>query len=210
MTVFRSGASLPAWCELEHFEIIELAPARARAVPRRARKERVLVTSGYCQAAIGARSQVIRQGQFLDLAAGEAGWEFRSREISCQLVLLLGRWGEELGGCGLFSAEANPPSAVRGDPVDYPKNTSIDSHYHDCDEYWLILAGAGTVVVGGRQFRVTAGDGIAIGMGHHHDLQEVQAPVKAVYFETTLEGQKRIGHLWSHTHGAAEPKLERV
>ena len=57
-----------------------------------------------------------------------------------------------------------------GDPVAYAKTTSIDSHYHDCDEYWIVLEGAATVVVGDRHMKVAAGDCVPIGMGHHHDL----------------------------------------
>ena len=47
-------------------------------------------------------------------------------------------------------------------------------------------------------------------MGHHHDFPEVFEPVRAVYFETTLEGQKRRGHLWEHTHGPSAPAPGRV
>jgi mannose-6-phosphate isomerase-like protein (cupin superfamily) len=54
------------------------------------------------------------------------------------------------------------------------------------------------------------GDCLAIGMGHHHDFPLVTLPVRAVYFETTLEGEKRRGHLWEHTHGPAVPWLDRV
>jgi hypothetical protein len=31
-----------------------------------------------------------------------------------------------------------------------------------------------------------------------------------VFFETSLEGEKRVGHLWQHTHGLAHPKPERT
>ena len=99
---------------------------------------------------------------------------------------------------------------TKGDPVAYPKSTGFDAHYHDCDEYWVVLRGVGTVVIGGRHSTVGPGDAIATGTGHHHDFPEVQAPVDAVYFETTLEGQKRIGHLWEHTHGTARPKPDRI
>jgi len=38
----------------------------------------------------------------------------------------------------------------------------------------------------------------------------IESEVKAVFFETTLEGKQRTGHLWNHTHGVAQPRLERV
>jgi hypothetical protein len=34
--------------------------------------------------------------------------------------------------------------------------------------------------------------------------------VKAVFFETTLERGKRVGHLWNHTHGDAVPEPGRI
>jgi mannose-6-phosphate isomerase-like protein (cupin superfamily) len=94
--------------------------------------------------------------------------------------------------------------------VEYPKTTAVDPHYHDCDEYWIVLDGACTTMVGGRHFPMRPGDCAPIGMGHHHDMPTVTAPVKAVFFETTLEGEKRVGHLWNHTHGVARPMPERV
>jgi mannose-6-phosphate isomerase-like protein (cupin superfamily) len=207
--MFTSAMRPPAWCELETFEVVELAAGESRRFPRGSVRERVIATQGNLQAGAGARSQVIREGQFLDLA-GESVWHLRGTARPAQAVVLRGRWGDELGGCGIFTGRANGPALVEGDPVDYPKNTGFDSHYHDCDEYWLILEGKATVVVGKRFIAVGPGDCVPIGMGHHHDMPMVESPVKALYFETTLEGLKRTGHLWNHTHGPAEPRLERV
>jgi mannose-6-phosphate isomerase-like protein (cupin superfamily) len=125
-------------------------------------------------------------------------------------VRLSGRWGADLGGCGIFRVVRQDNPVNRGDPVSYPKTTSVDVHYHDCDEYWIMLEGAGTARVGARQIPVQPGDCVTIGMGHHHDFPLVDAPVKAVFFETTLEGAKRVGHLWNHTHGPAQPRPERI
>ncbi len=138
-----------------------------------------------------------------------ATWQIGATR-DAQVVSLSGTWGNELGGCGIFRATNEAAPANAGDPVSYPKTTSVDSHYHDCDEYWIILEGGGTVVVGDRHMPVSVGDCVPIGLGHHHDLATVTDPVKAVYFETTLEGEKRVGHLWNHTHGPAEPRPERI
>jgi mannose-6-phosphate isomerase-like protein (cupin superfamily) len=102
----------------------------------------------------------------------------------------------------------NPHNA--GDPVDYPRRTEFDNHYHDCDEYWVIVEGRAVVVSEKKVYILSPGDCLATGMGHHHDLPHVIEPIRGVYFETTLGGQKRLGHLWEHTHGPAEPKEERV
>jgi mannose-6-phosphate isomerase-like protein (cupin superfamily) len=89
--------------------------------------------------------------------------------------------------------------------VRYPKSTAIDRHYHDCDEYWIVLAGRATVVVGDDAAEMVPGDCLCIGMGRHHDMPQAPEPVMAVYFETSLERQRRVGHLWEHTHGRAVP-----
>ncbi len=73
-----------------------------------------------------------------------------------------------------------------------------------------MLSGDGEAVVGGRHERLGPADCLCIGMGHHHDFPLTDNEVKAVFFETTLQGQKRIGHLWNHTHGPAVPQKERV
>jgi len=97
-----------------------------------------------------------------------------------------------------------------GDPADYPRNTKFDRHYHDCDEYYILYEGEGVVLTENKLYDITAGDCVAIGKGHHHDLPIVRETVKAVFFETTLQGLKRTGHLWNHTHGPAVPEQERV
>lgn len=58
---------------------------------------------------------------------------------------------------------------VRSNPQ--PSKTPVSCPKRD--EYWVIIEGAGTVDVGSRSFQVDAGDCVAIGMGHHHDLPEV-------------------------------------
>jgi mannose-6-phosphate isomerase-like protein (cupin superfamily) len=209
MTVFRSPDRPPAWCQLEAFEIITLRRDEAMTRTPAARTERLLGTSGTVQLRRGTRSLLLKEGQFIDIDSGDGAWTVSGAADSAQFVRLSGRWGDELGGCGIFHVR---PSAEphKGDPVTYEKNTSIDPHYHDCDEYWIVLSGTGEVMVGDRHSKVGPGDCLCIGTGHHHDFPLVDDHVKAVFFETTLEGLKRTGHLWNHTHGRAQPQAERV
>jgi hypothetical protein len=37
-------------------------------------------------------------------------------------------------------------------------------------------------------------------MGDHHDIVNIEDYLEGIYFETTLKGKKRLGHLWNHTH----------
>jgi mannose-6-phosphate isomerase-like protein (cupin superfamily) len=191
------GKALPNWCEAAEFGIHDLAGSEV-SIPATHRSGRVLATGGSVQAAQGARSQVLREGQFFDYAAGES---VVLRGTSGQPVHFAGDWGSELGGCGVFRASNVDSPSDRGDPVSYPKHTNVDSHYHDCDEYWLLLEGRATVVVDGEHAEMRPGDCLPIAMGLHHDMPTAPEPVKAVYFEATLRGLKRIGHLWTHTHG---------
>jgi len=211
MPVFRSGEGLaPAWCELERFDIVELPAGGAHAFPRTGRREKLIVGRGAARIAVAGQVVEAREGADLDLAAPEGAFEVVEALSDCTLIRIAGRWGETTGGSGLFHLAPTDEPDRKGDPVDYPKHTALDNHFHDCDEYWIIFAGRGEVVTEGKRFEVGPGDCVATGMGHHHDFPIVHEPVAAVYFETTLEGAKRRGHLWEHTHGPAEPRPERV
>ena len=211
MPVFRSGpGQAPEWCELERFDIVELPPGGSHRFGRLGRREKLIVGKGTCRLAHGGQTKTVEEGAHLDLAERGDGFEVVEALADCTLIRMCGRWGDETGGSGLFAGGTSADPQDRGDPVPYPKSTNFDSHYHDCDEYWIIFEGRGLAVSEGQEYEVGPGDCVVTGMGHHHDLPQVREPIKAVYFETTLEGQKRLGHLWEHTHGPARPKAERV
>jgi mannose-6-phosphate isomerase-like protein (cupin superfamily) len=214
----KNSPSMPAWCELEHYEIVALAPGAGRRFATTGRKQKLIVGQGRCRIAFGGQTLLAGEGANLDLPADDGSFEVIETLDDAVLVYLAGRWGDEVGGSGLFSvrtSDAPQDGALRplrdhGDPVTYPKETNFDRHYHDMDEYWIVFQGRGVAVSEGKHYEVGAGDCIATGMGHHHDFPLVIQPVKAVFFETTMAGQKRRGHLWEHTHGKAQPKLDRV
>ena len=217
MPVFKSGEGLaPGWCELEYFDIVALAPGQTHTYDRVGIKEKLLVGKGRCTIALAGQAVDAAEGANLDLAHGDGRFEVTEVTEPVTLIRMCGRWGEEVGGSGIFSGaavEEYDPSQDRGDPPLGPKNTHFDNHFHDCDEYWIIFEGpdpTGEVTTEQKRFTVGPGDCIATGMGHHHDFPVAYGPYRAVYFETTMEGRKRRGHLWEHTHGQAEPMLERV
>ncbi|MHB2165613.1 cupin domain-containing protein [Alsobacter sp. R-9] len=211
MPVFRSEDAPPGWCELERFHILDLGAGGAQACRRETPRERVMGTAGTCRIRFEGGSTLLKEGQFVDVERlpGTA-LTLEGCTPDAQAVRLCGRWGEDIAGCGLFRVQDQENPTDKGDPVPYPKTTRIDSHYHDCDEYWILLEGEATVVVGSHHMAMRPGDCVSIGMGHHHDMPHAPLPVKAVFFETTLEGLKRVGHLWNHTHGPAVPHPERV
>ena len=210
MPLFRGGlAGAPAWCELKEYTIATLAPGESRDFPRRAARERVIVAGGTGQVAFGGERHDARDGDKYPIPDEADGYTVVAGAEGATVVALSGAWGDETGGWGLFSVvEEDAPE--RGDPVEYPKRTRIDNHYHDCDEFYIILEGRGTVVSEGKHYQVGPGDCVATGMGHHHDFPLVESPVRAVFFETTLQGERRRGHLWNHTHGPARPQPDRL
>ena len=158
--------------------------------------------TGCDQTSSSSRSEI--HNKLLDLLHGYV--ELNTERIAlCFPVLYLKRHYTREFGC-VVSDEPKDG----GDRVQYPKQTNFDSHFHDCDEYWILFEGRGEVFSEGCRYAVGPGDCVATGMGHHHDMPIVDETIHAVYFETTMEGQKRRGHLWDHKHGAAQPQQDRV
>jgi mannose-6-phosphate isomerase-like protein (cupin superfamily) len=209
MIHFRSGETPPDWCELRGFALVSPMGGPVTQL-REARRERLLVTRGRCNIAVDSCSMVLRAGQFIDVPDDAPQWEITATTDDAECLRLSGLWGEQIAGCGLWTMVNEPGATNGGDPVSYPKQTRMDSHYHDYDEYWFILEGAATVVVSGEALEVRAGDCVATGAGHHHDMPLVHAPVRGAFFETSLIGRKRLGHLWVHTHGPASPLAGRL
>lgn len=201
---------LPAWCELRSFEIIELSPGARYTFDRRDKEEKLIVGSGSCIISYGGSQTKAIEGANLDLSDPDSQFVVTDTILPTTLIHMTGRWGTETGGSGLFTVSQSDNPKDLGDLVSYPKQTDFDSHYHDCDEYWILYSGSGIAVSEGIHYEVKAGDCIATGMGHHHDFPIVHENVKAVYFETTLEGAKRRGHLWNHSHGTAQPQPDRL
>jgi mannose-6-phosphate isomerase-like protein (cupin superfamily) len=194
----------PAWCELRSFEIVRLSPGDTVSISPT--EPRTLLVIGRGNALVGAGT--FEEGAILDIEGAPA--VATAGPAGAILIRLSGKWGDETGGIGLFGVREVDSPIDTGDPVDYPKATTFDAHYHDCDEYWIVFEGRGTAVTEGIAYEVAPGDCIATGMGHHHDFPQAAEPIRAVFFETTLEGEKRRGHLWNHTHGPANPQPDRT
>jgi len=211
MPVFKSGeGQAPDWCELEYFDIVELPVGATHTFDRVGAKEKLIVGNGQCRLSCGGEAVAAEEGTNVDLLSPDDQFEVTEVPSDATLIRMCGRWGDDLGGSGIFTSAPGGDGAERGTAIDYPKETGFDNHYHDCDEYWILFEGSGVAVSEGKHYEVGPGDCIATGMGYHHDFPKVHEPVKAVYFETTMEGEKRRGHLWEHTHGPAEPRAERT
>jgi len=212
MPVFKAGKGhAPAWCELEAFEIVDLKGDAVRSFLRETKKEELIVCRGSAVVTIGKVECTLMAGSKLDLA-GAAAKEYTIRPYGgdVRICRLMGRW-KSVTSSGVFGAQtATPPDFDT--PYSYRKTTGFDNHYHDCDEYWILFDGEATVASEGKLYNVGPGDSVATGMGWHHDVVSVKdgKPIQAIWFEGTLEGKKRVGHLWEPKHGKAAPKPDRV
>ena len=211
MPVFRSAkGAAPAWCQMQYFDIVRLDKGQTYEYGRDGQMEKLIVARGCVRVRCADGPIEAQEGANFDIGPADAPFAVLAVAEPAVLVRMCGQWGEECGGSGLLRVENCAEPADKGDAVDYEKRTNLDSHYHDCDEYWILYEGRATAVSEGTFYAVEAGDCLATGMGFHHDMPLADEPVRAVYFETTLEGQKRRGHLWDHTHGTAQPIKNRV
>jgi len=212
MPMFRSGPDqAPPWCEMECFEILTLERGQSHRFERRGRRELLLVAAGACRLAAGDAVVFGRRGALMELPTRAGRFEVLQTTHPTTLVHMAGRWDDTHGGAGLFIVGEGDNRSRPGDPIDYPKTTRFDNHYHDCDEYWIFLDGSGVVYSEDHRYEVKPGDCIATGMGHHHDVAEVHGTVlTGAWLETSHRGRQRRGHLWEHTHGPAQPGPQRV
>jgi mannose-6-phosphate isomerase-like protein (cupin superfamily) len=200
----NSMSGRPQWCELEDFRIVRLSTGDSRAWHAPYPANKLVVVDGACRVDLPVGPQLLERGASVDLAPGT----YTLLGDAVTIVELGGHWGADQGGAGVFGVERAHQRHDIGDPPSYPKHTNFDRHYHDCDEYWIIVAGAGTASSEDVLYDVGPGDCVATRMGDHHDFPLVEQPVSAVFFETTMRGRRRRGHLWEHTHGPAKPATE--
>ena len=73
---------------------------------------------------------------------------------------------------------------------------TVESHFHDCDEFWFVIGGKARVMTEGREHVVETGDVVCTHMGEEHAILEVlEPPYKQVWIECNLRGKGRRGHL---------------
>ncbi len=211
MPLFRSGrGEAPAWAEVEFFGILRLRPGETMTIRRDSPREHVYLVSGECTLRGSTDTTGLKSGDDLAVDSLPGTYDIRCGAVPAIAVRICGRWGTPTGPSGVFHLDAGGEGRNEGDPVEYPRETTFDNHYHDCDEYWIIVEGRCEAVSGGRRFMLGPGDCLVTGKGHHHDIPIVVEPVTGVYFEGTLEGEERSGHLWNYRDGPARPDPQRV
>ncbi len=211
MPVFRSGYDqAPAWCEMEFFFIYELVEKATISFFTRGKKEKLFICEGKCRIISGDGQKQAKGGEIINVREGTGRLVKLKASRSAIVIRIGGHWGNELGNSGFFKIENSINPRNIGDPVEYKHKTEFDNHYHDCDEYWIIYRGKAKAVSENILYTIGPGDCLVTGRGEHHDMPEIIESLYGIYFETTLRGRKRRGHLWNHRHGIARPTGRRI
>ncbi len=199
MPLLKCGEQLPEWSELDFIKILEIKKDEIISLIQKSIKEKIFIGEGCCEIYLDSNNLKSKREDYLNL--NNPGSEIRiNAEEDCILIHIGGSWSDETGSCGVFKMNNNESPGNAGDPVEYDRRTKFDNHFHDCDEYWIIFKGSGLAVSEDKKYELKPGYFLATKMGDHHDLTNVYEDIHAVWFETSLRGKKRIGHLWNHTH----------
>jgi|SRR5690554_1183331 len=200
MPLLNLSDPLPDWSDLDFINLIELKKSKDISLLQKSPKEKFFIGEGECNFSFNEEKRKMMLGEFVEI--NNPGKEINiSADEDSTIIHIGGRWNDETGSCGVFKMNNSGSPKNIGDPVDYKRTTEFDNHFHDCDEYWIIFKGSGLAVSEGKKYKLLPGTILATKAGDHHDLPEVYEEIHGVWFETSLKGKKRKGHLWIHTHG---------
>jgi mannose-6-phosphate isomerase-like protein (cupin superfamily) len=203
-----SENKFPDWSEVKKITQLSIEPNSKTQIVKSYMNYAIFVISGECSIRTNGYEKIFSEND--SLYSDKKNISIKITNHKTELVIIEGNWSDEVGGSAVFKMSKQSTPRNIGDPVDYPRTNDFDNHYHDFDEYWIILKGGGIAVSEGVKFKFGAGDIIATRICDHHDLPEVYEDIHGIYFETSLRGQKRMGHLWNHTHGVPDYSLREV
>lgn len=194
-----SENKFPEWSEVRKISQLTVESNSTTEITKLFSKYALFVISGECSIRTNGYEKIYLEND--SLFSDKKNISVRTTTQKTEIVMIEGNWSDEIGGSAVFKMSKQSTPRNIGDPVDYLRTNDFDNHFHDFDEYWIILKGSGLAVSEGVKYKFTGGDIIATRMCDHHDLPEVYEDIHGIYFETSLRGQKRLGHLWNHTHG---------
>lgn len=188
----------PFWSEIEYYNIIKLNNNQKYYHRKKSEKEEIFIGRGDCDLFLDENVSKLKYGNHYTVDAESV--DIISKSEQSIVIIVGGNWETKIGNCGVFKMTWSENPKNIGDPTNYDRNTDFDNHYHDCDEYWIIFNGTAVVMSEGNQYIISEGDCVITKMGDHHDIVNINDILEGVYFETTLKGKQRLGHLWEHTH----------
>lgn len=206
MPVFNiNDEAFPFWSELDLIEIHSLKAKDVINFRSGSEKELLFCCEGVVN--LSSETESVRLIADHETRIEKRDQDFRVEAVEDSVLIRVGgNWSKESGNSGVFHLFPSDYPDNSGDPHVHTRNTVMDYHYHDCDEYWIIYKGSGQVITDENVYSVKKGDCIATRAGTHHDMHWVDRELHGVYVETSLTGMKRPGHLWDHTHGPSTDK----
>ncbi len=209
MPLFKiSENKFPDWSEVKKITRISLDPNTKTEIMKSFPKYALFIISGECSIKTNGYEKIFLEND--SLFSDKKNITIKTSKRTTEVIMIEGNWNDEIGDSAVFKMSRNSIPRNIGDPVDYMRTNDFDNHYHDSDEFWIILKGSGLAVSEDIKYKFSDGDIIATRMGDHHDLPEVYEDIHGIYFETSLRGQKRLGHLWNHTHGQPDYSIREV
>lgn len=203
-----SENKFPDWSELKKITQLSIESDSKIEIVKSFSKYALFVISGQCSIRTNGYEKIFIEND--SLLSDKNNISVKTLDQKTEIVMIEGNWNDDIGDSAVFKMSKHSFPRNIGDPVDYARTNDFDNHYHDSDEYWIILKGNGLAVSEGLKYKFSDGDIIATRMGDHHDLPEVYEDIHGIYFETSLRGQKRLGHLWNHTHGEPDFSIREV
>jgi mannose-6-phosphate isomerase-like protein (cupin superfamily) len=70
----------------------------------------------------------------------------------------------------------------------------VEPHFHDCNEYWIIISGEGDAMSEGKPYHLGPGDMLLTKAGDYHSLVVTKEMV-TVYYYGVMPEHGRWGHL---------------
>lgn len=212
MPVIRAGKGpAPSWCEVENYEIITLRDGETQLYVHPQKQEHLIIIRGLMHLKTDTYLYSLQEGRQMTLDPDfQRTYELVASSGGAVVFKAVGRW-RQLTNAGIVTVKKGL-APTNDTPHGYVKTTTYDNHYHDCDCYWIILAGRARVMTEDTFYDVGPGDCVATGKGWHHDVVHILEGEQLVFvsLQLALEGRRREGHLWEPTHGRALPMFDRV
>lgn len=196
---------MPSWSDLDFIDVINMKEGEIRSFISTSERELYFIGDGICKMIINRKISYAQRGHIFKIESHNSTIKVKA-ETDCSIIVIGGHWEGLIGSHGLFTLDNSGDPKNEGDPTDYPRETDYDNHFHDCDEYWVIYQGSALAISEGKKYELKPGYCLATKMGDHHDIPEVYEELHGVWFQSSLKGLMREGHLWEHTHG--EPSTE--
>lgn len=195
MVISYEKDSFPDWAEVQFCKKISLLKGQETEIVRQFQEGIIFILKGDVIIQTNSRKTALSKGNYQSLAYNKT---LIIANFPAELLVICGNWGINRGTCGIFTLASTNEPCNGGDPANYPRNTVFDKHYHDCDEYWFIVEGRGVIVIDERSTNVQSGDCVITRAGHTHDFPWVTETIRGVWFEGSMIGQKKPGHLYRY------------